>query len=93
MMTLDAALNVPAQVMFTHVDEAAILLNSRTGKYFVLEEVGARLWELLGEGKGLRASCETLLEEYEVEPAQLEQDLLELVSKLAENGLVEVVPG
>jgi len=32
------------------------------------------------------------LEEYQVEPAQLEQDLLELLAHLQENGLVEITP-
>ena len=93
MMTLDAMLDIPTYVMFTRVDDAAILLNTRTNKYFVLEEVGARLWELLNSGNGLRPSYETLLNEYEVEPARLEQDVLELLSKLTENELVEVVAG
>jgi hypothetical protein len=92
-MTLDVTLGIPANVMFTRVEQAAILLNTRTNKYFVLEEVGERVWELLHEGNGLRNAYEMLLMEYEVDPAQLEQDILELLSKLTENGLVEIAPG
>ena len=36
------------------------------------------------------AACEALLEEYEVEPETLRQDLYDLLGKLAEQGLVEV---
>ena len=90
MMTLDAALHIPANVSFCVVGQNAFLLNTRANQYYALEESGARLWDLLKEGKPLRASCQTLLDEYEVEPAQLEQDVFELIGDLMENGLVEL---
>ena len=89
MLTLDAALHLPAHVVFTFVDQDAILLNTRTNKYYALDGAGARLWELLKDGNRLREGYQTLLEEYEVEPAQLEQDILELINHLVEHGLVE----
>ena len=91
MLTLDAALRIPDNVLFTTVDDDAVLLNTRTNQYFALDEVGARAWNLLTEGKSLRAAYEILLDEYEVDPIPLERDLLDLVGHLAENGLVESV--
>ena len=90
MLTLDTRLYIPAYVVFTFADQDAVLLNTRTNYYYSLDEVGARLWSLLNEGKQLMESYQALLEEYDVEPAQLEQDLLELISGLVENGLVEI---
>ena len=89
MVSLDSALRIPKDILFTRVDEDAVLLNTRTNQYFALSEVGARCWNLLGEGKSFRAAFETILSEYEVDARQLERDLLELVSHLMENGLVE----
>jgi hypothetical protein len=91
MLTLDTALHISANVIFTVVGQDAFLLNTQTNKYYALEEVGVRLWELLNEGRGLRESYQLLLSEYEVDPPQLESDLLELASTLMENGLVEVI--
>ena len=91
MLMLDAALHIPENVLFTTVDDDAVLLNTRTNQYFALDEVGARAWNLLTEGKSLRAAYEILLDEYEVDPVPLERDLLELVGHLTENGLVESV--
>ena len=90
-MTLDDTLLIPANESFTFVDEDAVLLNMQTNQYYLLDEVGARLWGLFRDGKLLRESYQTLLEEYEVDPAQLEQDVLELLTKLKEQGLVEIV--
>jgi hypothetical protein len=91
MLTLDDNLLIPASVSFTFVEEDAVLLNMQTNQYYLLDEVGARLWGLLRDGKPLKESYQTLLEEYEVDPAQLEQDVLELLEKLKEQGLVEIV--
>lgn len=76
--------------MFSLVEDDAFLLNTRTNQYFLLEEVGARLWDLLKEGLLLREAYERIGKEYDVAPAQLEKDLLELLAELKENGLVQV---
>ncbi|MBM3124026.1 MAG: PqqD family protein [Chloroflexi bacterium] len=91
LLTLDALLHIPANVSFSVVGEDAFLLNTQTNKYFSLEKVGTRLWELLSQGRSLREAYQRLLKEYEVSPAELESDLLELVNHMMENGLVEIV--
>jgi hypothetical protein len=91
MLTLNSTLLIPAYVSFTIVDDDAVLLNTRSNQYFALEEVGARLWELLKDGKRLNDAHQSLLAEYEVEPAELERDILELVTHMLENGLVELI--
>jgi len=93
MLTLDSQLVIPAHVTSTLVDEDTVLLNTRTNQYFALQEVSSRLWTLLKEGQGLRQACHTLQEEYTVEPAELERDVLEIIGQLMENGLVEFVEG
>jgi len=89
MLTLDTPLLIPENITFSVVGQDAFLLNTQTNKYYALEEVGTRVWELLKDGKRLREGYQILLDEYEVDPAQLELDLLELVGDLMENGLVE----
>ena len=91
MLTLDSTLRIPANVSFSVVGEDAFLLNTQTNKYYGLEKVGTRLWELLNEGKSLKDAHQIILSEYEVDPAQLEQDILELLERLREHGLVEIV--
>ena len=90
MITLDTLLNIPAHVLSTKVDQEAVLLDTQTNQYYALDEVGARFWNLLSEGKTLRDIHQTLLDEYQVSPAELEQDLLELLTDLLENNLVEI---
>ena len=91
-MTLEDTLHIPAHVSFTFVDGDAVLLNMHTNQYYWLDEVGARLWGFLRDGKSLRESYQEILSEYEVDSAQLEQDVLELLEKLKEQGFVEIDP-
>ncbi|HUH96917.1 MAG TPA: PqqD family protein [Anaerolineales bacterium] len=90
MLTLDSTLLIPPYVTFTVVGQDAFLLNTRTNRYFALQEVGTRLWTLLKDGTPLKEACQSLRAEYEVQPAQLEQDILELVGQLLDNKLVEI---
>ncbi len=91
MLTLDASVQIPEHVLFTLLDQEAVLLDTRMNKYYALNEVGARLWALLTEKKRLEEAYQALLEEFEVAPDQLERDILEILNQLVENGLLEVV--
>ena len=91
MLTLDSTVHLPDYVSSTIVEEDAILLNTHTNKYFALDEVGTGLWNLLSEGKLLRECHRVLLQEYEVDHAQLEKDILELLEQLRNHKLVEIV--
>lgn len=75
-------------IVFTIVDEEAILLEQNTGKYYSLNHVGTRMWNLLAEHNQLDKVYEQLLAEFEVEETQLKTDLENLVSQFIENGLL-----
>lgn len=68
----------------------AIVLDTASERYFGLNEVGARLWELLRADPDLAAAHRRLLAEFDVEPARLEHDVLAIVAELAKAGLVTV---
>jgi hypothetical protein len=70
-------------------NEAAIL-HMRSGLYYGLDPVGARVWNLLREPRRVEEILETLVAEYEVDPASCEADLLALLKNLHEEGLIEV---
>lgn len=91
MLTLAARLRIPVHVLSTAIEGDAVLLNTQSNKYYSLNEVGARFWNLLSEGKDLMEIHRLLLNEYEIEPLQLEKDLLELVGNLHEHNLIDVM--
>lgn len=70
-------------------DEVAIL-DFKSGTYYGLDDVGARVWSLIQEPRIVEEIREVLVNEYEVEPDRCEHDLITLLQRLAEEGLVEV---
>jgi hypothetical protein len=84
-------IHVPEAVLFTEMNGEAVLLNTSTGKYFTLDEVGTRMWKLLTQFGEVEPAYQALLAEYDVEAQQLENDLLALTNRLAEHALLEIV--
>ena len=76
--------------MFQEIGGEGVILDLASSTYFGVDEVGVSLWQLLQVNPDLQAACDTLLSEYEVESAQLEQDVLKLVAQLDEAGLAKV---
>ena len=64
---------------------------NRDNWLFVLNEVGARIWELIDRGRSVQQIEQLLLEEFETTPEQLEEDLLRLLDQLQELGAIEAV--
>jgi hypothetical protein len=86
-INLDTLVHIPETVYTQEVGEETILLDTQGGRYFSLDPVGTRMWQLLREHEALRLIYETILNEYEVTPEQLETDLLALVAKMIDKGL------
>jgi hypothetical protein len=69
-----------------------VILNMRSGEYFGLNAVGARIWELIQKPRTVLDVRDRLMEEFpEVDEAQCTRDLLDLVAELVDAQLVEVV--
>ena len=66
------------------------ILDLKAGKYYGLDGVGARVWDLIQEPRAVGDIRNALLEEYEVAPERCEHDLLALLQRLADEGLIEV---
>ena len=79
-----------SEVLFQEVGGEAVLLSLASERYFGLDPVGMRIWQLLVQDSSLQSVFDALCGQYEVAPERLESDLLALVAELAEAGLVTV---
>jgi hypothetical protein len=87
---LTSNVTISPEVLFQEVGGEAVLLDLASETYFGLDDVGTRIWQILHEHGLLSAVHERMLAEYDVEPARLEEDLLNHIEKLAEAGLVTI---
>ena len=71
----------------------AIVLSLRTAMYYGLDQVGARIWELVREPTRVADIRDAIASEYDVELERCERDVLDLLRQLATEGLIEVRDG
>ncbi len=83
---------VPPHVLVRHLGGESVLLNLDSERYFGLDETGTRMLELATTLPSIDAAYEQLLEEFEVEPPLLLENLKELMNRLVENGLLQLLP-
>ena len=62
----------------------SVFLNCDREEYFSLDEVGTRMLMVLQQSQTIESAYEVLIEEYDVEPEKLRQDLLTLVEEMEE---------
>lgn len=77
------------QVSCDLAGEAAIL-NIKSGVYYGLDPVGARIWNLMQEPRPVAEIQNAITSEYDVEPERAARDLVGLLEKLLAEGLIEV---
>jgi hypothetical protein len=81
---------VPSHVLVRFLDKESVLLNIETERYFGLDETGTRMWQLVTAAPKIEVAYQQLLEEYDVQPELLRENLADLLMRLVENGLLQV---
>jgi hypothetical protein len=81
---------VTAEQISSDLGGEAVILNLKSGVYHGLNEMGARIWNMIQQPKVVKEVKQMLLEEYEVEPEVCIGDLLRLLDELRTAGLIEV---
>jgi hypothetical protein len=83
---------VPTNVLIRFLDQESVLLNLETERYFGLDAVGTRMWQVATAAATVEAALAQLLEEYDAPEERLRADLAKLLDHLVENGLIAMQP-
>jgi hypothetical protein len=89
-ITLSSTVVVGPRQVSTELGNEVVVLGADAGQYFGLNEVGARIWSFIQKPTRVDTVCARIVEEYEVDPAQCERDVLELLHDLHGKGLIHV---
>ena len=68
----------------------SVLLHLQSGVYYGLDTIGARIWDWVKQPQRVSEVRDRMLEQYDVEPDRCEKDLLDLLSRLSKEGLIDV---
>lgn len=93
MITVQSTVVVASGLTAAHLGDEAVLLDANSGRYYGLNELGARIFDLLRTPNSVAHIKDTLLQEYKVEEAQLEADLLAFLRDMEQRKLIELKDG
>ena len=85
--------SISDEVLSQEVNGETVLLDLQGESYFGLNEVGTRIWQLITAEQTVAEVLSTLSDEYDASREQLENDVGELLAKLAGAGLVKRIAG
>ena len=89
-VTLAARVRPSTEVLAQEVGGEAVLLDLAGERYFGLDPIGTRIWQLLADAPSLQQVHATLCGEFDAPAERIQADLLALVQELAVAGLVEI---
>ena len=78
-------------IVHSYLDCDVVMMNIESGKYYRFNEVGTRIWELLGdEATSIDSLTDQLTTEFDVPRGTLSADIQTFVTKGQEQGLITV---
>ena len=72
------------------LDEELVMMSVENGEYYGIDETGSRIWELIESPQMVSALIDSLLDEFEVEQAECENDTFEFLEELYAKNLLIV---
>ncbi len=81
---------VPPNVLVRNLEEESVLLNLDSERYYGLDEVGTRMLDALCGSDSVEDAYVQLVDEYDIDPKTLREDLRVLAETLVKQGLLQV---
>ena len=73
-----------------NVDGDVMLMSIAHGRYVGLDTISSDIWRRLQEPQAVGALCQSLARDYDADPKTIEREVIELLGKLHEQGLIGV---
>jgi hypothetical protein len=81
---------VSKQQLASSIGAETVILGLTAGRYYGVDAVGARVWQLIQEPRRVADVRDAIVAEYAVDPAVCEADLLKLLASMRDAHLIEV---
>ena len=79
-----------SEIIVTEMDGSLMMMSIEEGKYFELNPVSKRIWELLEEPSTVEFVCGRLLEEFEVLEEQCEAEVVSHFNELYSKKIISI---
>lgn len=82
-----------SQTISGRLHDELVMMDLAKGKYFSLNPVATRIWDLLEKPHSKVELCAILVEEYEVDAERCQTETGELLSEMLSLGLISTIGG
>ena len=87
--SLVSSIKISDDVISRNLQGEFVLLNLKTGTYYGLDLIGSKTWQSIEKHDSLQKAYELLMQEFDVPEEQCKKDLLNFITMLEENKLIE----
>ena len=89
-INLDTVINKNLEIDDTDLDGEKVMMNLDKGEYFMMTEVGSRIWEIISEPINVKEIISTLRNEYEVDEETCKDTVIEFLGRLDNADLISI---
>lgn len=87
---LPKTVRISDSVLFQQINNECVLLDMESEQYFGLDDVGARMWQVLSENSDTEKALTLLLAEYDTDEKTMRKDLIKLITELGNEKLISI---
>lgn len=77
------------EILDGNLEGSLVMMDIQKGKYFSLNPVGKRIWEMIEQPKSFDEITDGLLFEFEVTPEQCRLEVMEFLAKMEKSGIIK----
>lgn len=92
MITLETIISRNNDIISTQMDSDTVMMSIENGKYYGLDPISGRIWELMEQPIKTGDMINILVAEYEVDQYDCERDLLVFLKELLSQELAGIKP-
>ena len=89
-LTANSVIVRSSELVSSDIDGEVVMMSIENGKYYGLDKVGSRIWEVLENSLSVSELIDQLLVEFEVERETCEKDVMYFLQKLDDDNMLEI---
>jgi hypothetical protein len=91
MLHMDSIIARSEGLVTSDLDGELVMMSIDKGKYYGLDAIASQIWQLLETPCSLRALCDQLLPQYDVEREQGEKDVLAFCQQALKDDIIRIL--
>ena len=89
-ITTETVISQTEEIVDSNIDGETVMMSIENGKYYGLDDIGSRIWELIKKPVKVSDLIDTLLKRFDVDRKTCERDVLKFLNELNEDKILAV---